>query len=77
MISTLHFEFSTYIIDKQINFFSDVLQNKVEDIFEKDKEPTNTALWKCFSVAIDRLGILLFVFTVTVGCGCVFGQITS
>ncbi|XP_063431034.1 neuronal acetylcholine receptor subunit alpha-10-like [Mytilus trossulus] len=54
-----------------------IKKNQVEDIFEKDKEPTNTALWKCFSVALDRLGILLFVFTVTVGCGCVFGRITS
>jgi hypothetical protein len=50
-----------------------LFQNQV-DQFKADKEPNNSVTWQCFSVALDRLGIVLFTFTLIVGSGTIFTQ---
>jgi hypothetical protein len=50
-----------------------LFQNQV-DQFKADKEPSNSVTWQCFSVALDRLGIVLFTFTLIVGSGTIFTQ---
>ena len=50
-----------------------LFQNQV-DQFKADKEPSNSVTWQCFSVALDRLGIVLFTFTLIIGSGTIFTQ---
>ncbi|XP_063431835.1 neuronal acetylcholine receptor subunit alpha-10-like [Mytilus trossulus] len=45
--------------------------------FTKPQESTNTVMWQSFSIAVDRLGIVLFSFTLVIGIATVFRQMTG
>ncbi|XP_076095428.1 neuronal acetylcholine receptor subunit alpha-10-like isoform X1 [Mytilus galloprovincialis] len=47
-------------------------EENVWDLVKDIKESTNTELWKCLSVVIDRLGILIFSITLISGCFIVY-----
>lgn len=55
-------------------------QNQIDNE-EKDTEKfelprgDNVEIWKCFSNALDRLGLFLFSLTLIIGCGFIFNQI--
>ena len=51
-----------------------LFQNQVDQFKTEEKEASNSVTWQCLSVALDRLGIFLFTFTLIIGSGTIFTQ---